>query len=84
MHRMMEAVGLRTGKIKEKVSLLPQIDRQGLQERRDIRPRVFLSLDYLIKIQEVNSRANREKPGRQTTVNPISLVIIPRVHIDPS
>jgi hypothetical protein len=84
MHRMMEVVGLRTGMIIEKVSLLPQIDRQGLQERRDIRPWVFLSLDHLIKIQEVNSWANQEKPGRQTTVNPLSLVIIPRVRIDPS
>jgi hypothetical protein len=81
---MMEAVGLRMGMIIEKVSLLPQINRQGLQERRDIRPWDFLSLDHLIKIQEVHSRANREKPGRQTTVNPLSLVIIPRVHIDPS
>jgi hypothetical protein len=84
MHRMMEAVGLRTGMIIEKVSLLPQIDRQGLQERRDIRPWVFLSLDHLIKIQEVYSRANWEKPGRQTTVRPLSQVIIPRVHINPS
>jgi hypothetical protein len=67
----------------EKVSLLPQIDRQGLQERRDIRHRAFLSLDHLIKTQEVNSRANQEKPGRQTTINLISLIIIPRAHIDP-
>jgi hypothetical protein len=79
---MMQAVGLQTGMIKDKVPLLPQIDRQGLQERRDIRPRDFLSQDHLIKIQEVNSRANQEKPGRQTTVNMISLVLIPRVHID--
>jgi hypothetical protein len=79
---MMQAVGLQTGMIKDKVPLLPQIDRQGLQERRDIRPQDFLSQDHLIKIQEVNSRANQEKPGRQTTVNMISLVLIPRVHID--
>jgi hypothetical protein len=84
MHKMMEVVGPRTGMIIEKVSLLPQIDRQGLQECRDIRPRVFLSLGHLIKIQEVNSLVHREKPGRQTAVNRLSLVIIPRVHIDQS
>jgi hypothetical protein len=79
---MMEAVGLQRGMIIEKVPLLPQINRQGLQERRYIRPRDFLSQDHLIKTQEVNSRENWEKPGRQTTVNTISLVLIPRVHID--